>query len=104
MRRIGHFKERYNIENAARQLGMSVPALGEHIQAGDIVTEYVHGHTFIAADEIDAFSARRQQELEADDVAEDARREQERQERDSAHVAQLLSQARGYGWKAPGEG
>lgn len=93
MRRIGHFKERYNVVNAARELGMSVPALGERIQAGEIATEYVHGHTFIAADEIDAFAVRRRQEFEAAVQAESARAAQEQREKDGAHVARLMSEA-----------
>ena len=93
MRRIGHFKERYNVENAARQLGMSVPALGQRIQDGEITTQFVHGYTFIAADEIDAFADRRQQEFEAAQQAESARAAQEQREKDGAHVARLMSEA-----------
>ena len=93
MRRVGHFKERYNVENAARQLGMSVSALGARIQAGEITTEYVHGHTFIAAGEIDAFTVRRRQEFEAAQQAESGRADQVQREKDGAHVARLMEEA-----------
>ncbi len=107
MRTNPHRTERFNVVNAARKLGMTVPALGAHIQAGKIATERTAGYTFVSTDEIDAFTVRRRQEFEADQQAEAKAAAQETRERDGAHIARLMSEAQElagkHGWRPPDE-
>ena len=102
-----HRTERLNIINAARQLHMSVPALGERIQRGDVKTEYIAGYTFVPLDEVNRLSAAIKEERR---VAEDAASEiaaQEQRERDGAHISRLMSEAQTlaaqHGWTPPDE-
>lgn len=103
-----HRTERLNVTNAARQLRMSVPALGARIQRGDVRTEHIAGYTFIPVDEVKRVAAAIKEEARVAEVAEQEQAEQERQERDGAHVVRLITEAQQiaakYGYAPPGEG
>ncbi len=91
MRTNPHRTQRRNIVNAARQLGMSVPALGQRIQDGDVKTEHHGGYTFVSLEEIDRLRAAREDERKADEAAESARMGQEQREADGAFIAREMS-------------
>ena len=102
-----HRTERLNIINAANALRMSVPALGERIQRGDVQTEYIAGYTFIRLGEIDRFAAALAEEAREAQAAEDERRAEEQRERDGQHIVReighLRELAESYGFTSPAE-
>ena len=73
-----HRTERLNLTNAAQQLGMSVRALGQRIQAGEIKTEHIAGYNFVPLDDVARFAgALRDGARASAEVAEQERKDQE---------------------------
>ena len=97
-----HRTERLNVVNAARALNMSIPALGERIQAGDLTTEYHGGYTFVPIAEVHRFADVLREEARAAEVADQERRDQEKRETDGAflvrEMAHLQELAERYGY------
>ena len=103
-----HRTERLNIVNAARALNMSVPALGERIQAGDLTSEFHGGYTFIPVAEVHRFADALREEAKAAQEAESERARQEDREKDGAFIAREMTHleglARKYGYSRIDEG
>ena len=95
MRPNPHRTERLNVVNAARQLGMSVPALGQRIQDGEVKTEYHGGYTFVSLEEIDRLRAAREEEFKAAQVAEQEQKDREQREADGSFIVREMAHLRG---------
>ena len=95
MRTNPHRTELLNVVNAARQLGMSVHALGQRIRANEIETEYHGGYVFVPLDEISRFADARREEARAAEVAEQEQRDREQREADGSFIVREMAHLRG---------